>query len=1030
MITCPYLIYETSAPIGCASSKGFLITHPALPGVPKVCATALELWSHGVFYEGAVLTNDYFDDVHLQLIIEIGIKVECLIKLSSAQVLREVISERHVLVVFTSIQILKQTLLTIMVVSAFSLYQVFAGGPIPTSLAAGCVSVVLLNMIRCQLTMGQSICSSVPDIAESLATLTTALSRDEIEPTVEVPENDYIVTSSSSGSGEEVAVTVDNGTFSWGSKRMDPKVLTEINLEIPRGKLTLIVGGEGSGKSSLLAALLGEMKCLVGEVRWARERNVALAAQLPVIFGMCDGIDLLFLYICVSRAGRTKHSLAMRGIRSIVLDCAPPVKHKCKEGLEHNKPCGSVSDNVLFGEKYDSDRYMKAITLCNLKEHTININESKALQPISLARVLYSRSSTVLLDEPLAGLEPESRDQFFFESVLLFAVGEEGRTVVMTTSNTELIEHAHKVVLLDEGRIVFAGSPSDLSPKHGILNDLRIAGPKSLPPPTPHRRRLEKRVPVEQSNTISVSKIPMSTYKEWVESCSLLKLVSSLMLLSCTAFLVSITYSNTQHKPDNMLSVLLILLLAPVTQSSDCNEPLHVGILDLLTPEETIRNIALQIRERRISDTQIIGFLDHVEDALCACTGTRTEDHLPCTIIKIVRLSVVPKMLKNLRRQTTQTGLVYAVRPVLDAVTREVCYAGDSIFKGYPSWVKCLSAIPGDYWVPHKPLFGEDLDLLKHVVLFSQEAKHLWEEVRKPLCSCGWLEMLNRHSWARVVDETNKKTGSCLDRGGKLGSSISSPSVSWVVQKSEIVWCKVRSEMCLIIMDEHFNSCCSVDFAAAVSDETSLRALEKVAGSEIREVVKRLQPTTTCPYGMYENYCSPDQNEYTEPLASCFSYWLLIRWLVDQNDKSMEKMAPGHSSTNITNKQHHYQFIASGCGSLLFQIFAVVLLISLIESGAQSLLMDMMSAVGRMSLGFYNKMPLPSLLARFVVDLELIGRPLMDCYVSLSFLCSEIICCLIVQNLHMLIRSHGRACIMLFSGPNNIFFKYSRTPIK
>ena len=46
-------------------------------------------------------------------------------------------------------------------------------------------------------------------------------------------------------------------------------------------------GGEGSGKSSILAALLGEMKCLVGEVRWARERNVALAAQHPVIFGMC-----------------------------------------------------------------------------------------------------------------------------------------------------------------------------------------------------------------------------------------------------------------------------------------------------------------------------------------------------------------------------------------------------------------------------------------------------------------------------------------------------------------------------------------------------------------------------------------------------------------------------------------------------------------------------------------------------------------------------------------------------------------------
>eukprot|EP00116_Pleurobrachia_bachei_P012257 sb/3472519/ len=120
-------------------------------------------------------------------------------------------------------------------------------------------------------------------------------------------------------------------------------------------------------------------------------------------------------------------------------------------------------------------------------------------------------------------------------------------------------------------------------------------------------------------------------------------------------------------------------------------------------------------------------------------------------------------------------------------------------------------------------------------------------------------------------------------------------------------------------------------------------------------------------------------------------YWLLIRWLVDQNDKFMKKLAPGHSTTNITSKQHHYQFIASGCGSLLFQIFAVVLLNSLIESGAQSILMDMMSAVGRMSLGFYNKMPLPSLLGRFVVDLELIGRPLMDCYSDPDLVTSDLV---------------------------------------
>eukprot|EP00116_Pleurobrachia_bachei_P017698 sb/3477960/ len=62
-------LYTTSAPIGCASSKGLLIINPASPGALQLCA-------HNVFYEGAIsrryrLTKD-FDDVHLQLIIEIA----------------------------------------------------------------------------------------------------------------------------------------------------------------------------------------------------------------------------------------------------------------------------------------------------------------------------------------------------------------------------------------------------------------------------------------------------------------------------------------------------------------------------------------------------------------------------------------------------------------------------------------------------------------------------------------------------------------------------------------------------------------------------------------------------------------------------------------------------------------------------------------------------------------------------------------------------------------------------------------------
>eukprot|EP00094_Tigriopus_californicus_P002270 TCALIF_02191-PA protein Name:"Similar to ABCC1 Multidrug resistance-associated protein 1 (Gallus gallus)" AED:0.28 eAED:0.28 QI:0/0.14/0/0.75/0.28/0.25/8/0/1220 len=53
-------------------------------------------------------------------------------------------------------------------------------------------------------------------------------------------------------------VSVQNGTFAWG--KSEPTVLRNINIKIPRGTLTAVVGTVGSGKSSLISALLGEME--------------------------------------------------------------------------------------------------------------------------------------------------------------------------------------------------------------------------------------------------------------------------------------------------------------------------------------------------------------------------------------------------------------------------------------------------------------------------------------------------------------------------------------------------------------------------------------------------------------------------------------------------------------------------------------------------------------------------------------------------------------------------------------------------
>lgn len=58
-------------------------------------------------------------------------------------------------------------------------------------------------------------------------------------------------------------MSIENGTFSWGDEE---PVLKNINLEVKKANLAAIVGTVGCGKSSLIAALLGEMDKLSGRV--------------------------------------------------------------------------------------------------------------------------------------------------------------------------------------------------------------------------------------------------------------------------------------------------------------------------------------------------------------------------------------------------------------------------------------------------------------------------------------------------------------------------------------------------------------------------------------------------------------------------------------------------------------------------------------------------------------------------------------------------------------------------------------------
>ncbi len=201
--------------------------------------------------------------------------------------------------------------------------------------------------------------------------------------------------------------------------------LRDISVDFPAGRLSLIIGPTGSGKSSMLAAILGEM----------------LESQ--------DGQVIRNKF---DTSGASRFSYASQ-----------------LPWLENGK---SVRDNILFGTPLDAARYQTCIHACALQDDLDSMDDGDLTQigshtvsggqkaRISLARALYARSDTVLLDDVLSAVD--TRVQRHLVRHALLGTLAHGRRLVLVTHHVDLlIDSAALVVCLRDGEIVHQGSPAE-----------------------------------------------------------------------------------------------------------------------------------------------------------------------------------------------------------------------------------------------------------------------------------------------------------------------------------------------------------------------------------------------------------------------------------------------------------------------------------------------------------------------------------------------------------------------------------------
>ncbi|EKX39426.1 hypothetical protein GUITHDRAFT_160006 [Guillardia theta CCMP2712] len=300
-------------------------------------------------------------------------------------------------------------------------------------------ALALFNVLRFPLNTLPMIINIVVESQVALGRLTNYLLADEVDKKKE----EEVVS--------EVPIVIQDGRFSWSNaptaKQEDaakattflskllqifkgvPKmrkgaelgtyncVLRDIDLEVRKGELCMVAGKVGCGKTSLLCAILGEMR---------RSRGACL--YLPWIKNATVRDNILF----GSEYDEEKYG-------AVIEVCA----------LLQDFEVLPAGDQTEIGEK------------------GINLSGGQKAR-ISLARAVYQDADVYLLDDPLSAVDVHVSKHLFEECVKTYL---KGKTIILVTHQIQYLPGADKVLYLDSNRIVAQGTFASISEAHPHLID-------------------------------------------------------------------------------------------------------------------------------------------------------------------------------------------------------------------------------------------------------------------------------------------------------------------------------------------------------------------------------------------------------------------------------------------------------------------------------------------------------------------------------------------------------------------------------
>lgn len=211
---------------------------------------------------------------------------------------------------------------------------------------------------------------------------------------------------------ESAGILMENVTAKWNPDSTE-NTLSNVNLHVQPTTICALIGKVGSGKSSIIQAILGELPIESGSIKV--NGVISYAAQEPWLFS------------------------------------------------------GSIRQNILFGQPMDKSRYKKVLSTCSLTrdlelwadgDKTVVGERGTSLSGgqkarINLARAVYREAGIYLLDDPLSAVDSHVGRHLYENCIKDFL---KDKIVVLVTHQLQYLPTADQILLMDSGHVIGVGT--------------------------------------------------------------------------------------------------------------------------------------------------------------------------------------------------------------------------------------------------------------------------------------------------------------------------------------------------------------------------------------------------------------------------------------------------------------------------------------------------------------------------------------------------------------------------------------------